>query len=227
MWSVRLPELLQSRSMSDRNLSIGEEIANSITHGVGLIASIVALPILLLRAGSSNDSSAVTGAAIFGVTLIFLYATSTVYHALPLSKGKHFFRVLDHSAIYLLIAGTYTPFALGPLRGAWGWTLLSIIWALALFGIGSKVVGGFRLPYLSTGLYLAMGWLIVVAIKPLVENIPPAGLLWLLAGGLAYTGGVVFYAMKRVRYNHMIWHLFVAAGSVCHFIAVLGYAIPS
>ena len=213
--------------MSDRDLSIGEEIANSITHGLGLVASIAGLPILLIRASSSSDPSAVPGAVIFGVTLILLYGTSTIYHALPLSKGKHLFRVLDHSAIYLLIAGTYTPFALGPLRGAWGWTLLATIWALALVGIGSKVVGGFGLPWLSTGLYLAMGWLIVVAIKPLIENIPRAGLFWLAAGGLAYTGGVAFYANKRVRYTHMIWHLFVTAGSVCHFIAVLGYAIPA
>ncbi len=211
--------------MLDRVLSIGEEAANSITHGLGLIASIGALPVLLARARSSNDPSVITGATIFGVTLILLYAASTVYHALPLSTGKQFFRVLDHSAIYLLIAGTYTPFALGPLRGPWGWTLLAIIWTLALIGIGSKVIAGFKLPHLSTGLYLLMGWLIVVAIKPLIENIPSAGLLWLAAGGLAYTGGVVFYAMKRVRYAHMIWHLFVAAGSVCHFIAVLGYAI--
>jgi hemolysin III len=218
---------MRSQSMSERDLSVSEEIANSITHGVGLIASIAGLPILLLRARSSNDASAIPGAIIFGVTLILLYATSTVYHALPLSKGKRLFRVLDHSAIYLLIAGTYTPFALGPLRGAWGWTLLALIWGLALVGIGSKVFVGFTLPHLSTGLYLLMGWLIVIAIKPLVENIPLAGLLWLTAGGLAYTGGVAFYNMKRVRYNHMIWHLFVAAGSVCHFIAVLGYAIPA
>jgi hemolysin III len=213
--------------MPDRALSIGEEIANSITHGLGLLASISALPFLLLRARSSNDPSAMTGATIFGVTLILLYAASTVYHALPLSKGKRFFRVLDHSAIFLLIAGTYTPFALGPLRGRWGSTLLIVIWALALIGIGSKVLVGFLSPRLSTGLYLLMGWLIVVAIKPLVENIPLSGILWLAAGGLAYTGGVVFYKMNRVRYSHMIWHLFVAAGSVCHFIAVLGYAIPA
>jgi len=211
--------------MLDRVLSIGEEAANSISHGLGLIASIGALPVLLARARSSNDPSVTIGATVFGLTLILLYAASTVYHALPLSTGKQFFRVLDHSAIYLLIAGTYTPFALGPLRGPWGWTLLAIIWTLALIGIGSKVIAGFKLPHLSTGLYLLMGWLIVVAIKPLIENIPSAGLLWLAAGGLAYTGGVVFYAMKRVRYAHMIWHLFVAAGSVCHFIAVLGYAI--
>ena len=213
--------------MPDRNLSIGEEIANSITHGVGLVASIVALPFLLVRANASSDPSAIHGVAIFGATLILLYATSTVYHALPLSKGKRFFRVLDHSAIFLLIAGTYTPFALGPLRGPWGWTLLTIIWTLALLGIISKFAMGFGLPHLSTGLYLAMGWLIVIAIKPLLENVPRAGVFWLAAGGLAYTGGVAFYSAKRMRYNHMIWHLFVAAGSACHYIAVLGYAIPA
>jgi hemolysin III len=213
--------------MLDRVLTLGEEIANSITHGVGLIASLVAFPVLLVRAQSSSDSSAVAGAAIFGATLILLYATSTVYHALPISKGKQLFRVLDHSAIYLLIAGTYTPFALGPLRGPWGSTLLVVIWTLAVIGIVSKLTIGFRLPHLSTALYLLMGWLIVVAIKPLVETIPPAGLLWLAAGGVAYTGGVVFYNMKRVRYSHMIWHLCVAAGSVCHFIAVLRYAIKA
>lgn len=213
--------------MLDRALTIGEEIANSITHGVGLIASVIAFPVLLVRAQSSSDESAVVGAAIFGVTLILLYATSTVYHALPISKGKQLFRVLDHSAIYLLIAGTYTPFALGPLRGPWGSTLLVVIWTLALIGIVSKLTIGFRFPHLSTALYLLMGWLIVVAIKPLVETIPRAGLLWLAAGGLAYTGGVVFYNMKRVRYAHMIWHLCVAAGSVCHFIAVLRYAIKA
>jgi hemolysin III len=213
--------------MLDRVLTIGEEVANSITHGVGLIASLIAFPVLLVRAQSSSDSTAVVGATIFGATLILLYATSTVYHALPISKGKQLFRVLDHSAIYLLIAGTYTPFALGPLRGPWGSTLLVVIWALAVIGIASKLTIGFRLPHLSTALYLLMGWLIVVAIKPLVETIPRAGLLWLAAGGVAYTGGVVFYAMKRVRYAHMIWHLCVAAGSVCHFIAVLRYAIKA
>jgi hemolysin III len=212
--------------MLDRVLTIGEEIANSVTHGLGLLASLAAVPVLLLKARSSNDPSALLGAAIFGLTLILLYATSTIYHALPISKGKQLFRVLDHSAIYLLIAGTYTPFALGPLRGPWGTGLLVVIWALALIGIASKVIGGFKFPYLSTGLYLLMGWLIVVAIKPLIENVPTAGLLWLAAGGLAYTGGVVFYSMKRVPYSHMIWHLCVTVGSICHYIAVLSYAIP-
>jgi len=206
-------------------LSLGEEIANSITHGLGLVASIAALPVLLMKARSSNDSSVVVGATIFGLSLILLYAASTVYHALPLSNAKRFFRVVDHSAIYLLIAGTYTPFALGPLHGPWGTALLVVIWALALGGIASKLIVGLRLRHASTAMYLVMGWLIILAIKPLVENVPRAGLAWLAAGGIAYTGGVVFYAMKRVRYSHMIWHLFVAAGSVCHFMAVLGYAL--
>ena len=134
---------------------------------------------------------------------------------------------MDHASIYLLIAGTYTPFALGPLRGPWGWSLLIVIWTLAVAGIIAKASIGFRMPHLSTAVYLMMGWLIVIAIKPLVANVPPVGIFWLAAGGLAYTGGVVFYAMKTVRYSHMVWHLFVAAGSVCHFIAVLGYAISS
>jgi hemolysin III len=213
--------------MSDRILSLGEEIANSITHGLGLVASIVAFPILLVRARSSSDPMIITGAAVFGFSLILLYGASTVYHALPLSDAKRYFRVVDHSAIYLLIAGTYTPFALGPLRGPWGTALLVVIWAMALTGIVSKLLVGLRLRHASTAMYLLMGWLVIVAIKPLVQNVPLTGLLWLAAGGMAYTGGVVFYSMKRVPYSHMIWHLFVAAGSACHFMAVLGYALAA
>jgi len=209
----------------DRELSIGEEIANSVTHGLGLVASLVAFPVLLLRANSSEAPYAMTGAIVFGSTLVLLYATSTIYHALPISTGKRLFQALDHSAIYLLIAGTYTPFVLGPLRGRWGWSLLAVIWGLALIGVASKLT--FRIPRASLVLYLIMGCLIVVAIKPLVQTVPLPGLLWIAAGGVAYTGGVVFYSMKHVPYAHMVWHLFVAAGSVCHFIAVLLYAIPA
>jgi hemolysin III len=212
--------------MTDRVLSIGEEIGNSVTHGIGLIASILGLPVLIVRAAASGDKAIVTGAAIFGGTLILMYATSTVYHFLPVSRAKRLFRGLDHAAIYLLIAGTYTPFALGPLRGRWGWTLLAIIWTLAILGIVAKSAIGFRFARLSTAVYLLMGWLILVAIKPVLENVPRIGIEWLFAGGVAYTGGVVFYAMKRVRFSHMVWHLFVAAGTVCHYIAVLGFAIP-
>ncbi len=213
--------------MTERVLSLGEEIGNSITHGVGLLASLVGLPVLIVRAASSGDKTVVTGVAIFGSTLILLYAASTIYHSLPVSKAKTLFRVLDHAAIYLLIAGTYTPFALGPLRGRWGWTLLAIIWTLAFIGIATKATIGFKLPRLSTAVYLLMGWLMLVAIKPLLDNVPRAGIVWLIAGGLAYTAGVIFFSMERVRFSHMVWHLFVATGSVCHFIAVLGFAIPT
>ncbi len=211
--------------MTHRPQSIGEEIANSITHGAGLLASIAAL-VLLLAKSWQHDVLQVVGSATFGVTLVVLYAASTLYHSIPKQTTKRIFRILDHNAIYLLIAGTYTPFMLGSLRGWLGWTLLAIIWALAFLGILAKWIYRFRFPRLSTALYLAMGWLIVVAIGPLTKQVPAAGLWWLLAGGLCYTGGVAFYATdQRLRYGHAIWHVFVAAGSVCHFIAVFWYAI--
>jgi hemolysin III len=147
-----------------------------------------------------------------------------LYHALPRNRAKRVFRILDHGAIFLLIAGTYTPFTLGPLRGAWGWTLLGLVWVLALAGVVFKAVGGVRYPKLSTCLYIAMGWLIIVVIEPLRLNVPVPGFLWLLAGGIAYTAGVAFFAPKRLRYSHFVWHLFVMAGTACHFAAVLWYA---
>ena len=172
-----------------------------------------------------GDARQIVGGAVFGATLVLMYSTSTLYHALPSGTAKRVFRVLDHAAIYLLIAGTYTPFMLGVMRGAWGWTLLVIVWSLALFGIVAKSTLGFRYPRLSTALYLAMGWLIVVAVRPLVTYVQPAGLAWLAAGGLAYTGGVAFYVTDtRLRFGHALWHLFVIAGSVCHFVGVLRYA---
>jgi hemolysin III len=213
--------------MADRPQTLGEEIANSLTHGAGLVASLAALPVLVLATAGRHDPWQLVGGAIFGVTLVLLYLASTLYHAIPAPRAKGVLRVLDHSAIYLLIAGTYTPFTLGPLRGPWGWTLLGTIWTLALLGVTAKLIVGFRFPRLSTVLYVAMGWLVVVAIHPLVTNVSPAGLAWLLAGGACYTGGVVFYATDgRLRYGHALWHLFVVAGSSCHFVAVLGYAAP-
>ena len=211
----------------DRALSIGEEVANSLTHGLGLVASLIALPVLVFKAQLSSGPYALTSAIVFGSTLVLLYAASTIYHALPISTGKQFFRVIDHSAIYLLIAGTYTPFALGPLRGRWGWSLLVVIWVMALIGIASRLMKGFGLRHASTVLYLVMGWMILVALKPLIQSVPPQGLFWIAAGGIAYTGGVAFYKMNHVPYAHMVWHVFVAAGSACHFIAVLVYAIPA
>jgi hemolysin III len=210
--------------MVERRLSLGEEIANSVTHGVAALASVVALPILLVVAIARGDPWQVVGGTIFGATLVMLYLASTLYHALPHPRAKRVFRVLDHSAIYLLIAGTYTPFALGALRGPWGWTLLGAVWTLAALGITAKATLGFRFPRLSTGVYVAMGWLALIAVRPLLAHVGVAGMMWLLAGGLCYTAGVIFFAWERLPYGHMVWHLFVAAGSVCHFFAVLWYA---
>lgn len=208
-----------------RAQSAGEEIANSISHGVGALAAITAIPILIVSALRDGDTSNIVGAAIFGVTLLLLYLASTIYHALPPGKAKRVFVLLDHSAIFLLIAGTYTPFTLGVLRGAWGWGLFGAVWGLALLGVLAKAKFGARHQALSTGLYLTMGWLVLVAVKPLMTLVPLAGLLWLLAGGLAYTLGVVFFVLdSRVRYAHFVWHLFVVSGSLCHFMAVLWYA---
>jgi hemolysin III len=204
--------------------SLGEEIANSVSHGVGLLAAIVAAPILIVAAVWRGGAAGIVGASIFAATVVVLYSTSTLYHALPESRAKRVFRVLDHGAIFLLIAGTYTPFTLGVLRGAWGWTLFGLVWGLALAGVALKASGGVRYPVLSTSLYLAMGWLVLIAVKPLWDRVPMWGLFWLLAGGLAYTVGVAFFAAKRVRYGHFVWHLFVLVGTVCHFIAVLRYA---
>lgn len=156
--------------------------------------------------------------------MCLLYLASTIYHALPENRAKRLFNVLDHSAIYLLIAGTYTPFALGALRGPWGWTLFGLVWGLALLGVGLKASKRLNRPAISTGLYLAMGWLVIIAVKPLLERVPEGGLWWLVAGGLAYTGGVVFFVFdNRWRYSHFIWHLFVLGGTACHFFAVLWY----
>ncbi|MGH7663097.1 MAG: PAQR family membrane homeostasis protein TrhA [Gemmatimonadaceae bacterium] len=209
-----------------RLVSTGEEIANSITHGAGLVASIVALPVLVVAAVADDDRWQVVGNAIFGATLILLYASSTLYHALPRqSAAKRVFRVIDHSAIYLLIAGTYTPFALGALRGPWGWSLLGTTWGLASVGIALKTIRGFGRQWLSTTVYLLMGWLALVAIHPLLTHVGLRGLAWMAAGGLCYTAGVAFFAWdRRLRYSHLVWHLFVIAGSVCHFFAVLWHA---
>jgi hemolysin III len=212
---------------SERRLSLGEEIANAVTHGVGLVASILAIPILLGAAAAGGDTGLFVATAIFAATLVLLYATSTLYHALPPSRAKRICRVLDHSAIYLLIAGTYTPFAVGILRGGWGWGLLGVIWVLAVLGILFKALGGLRFPRLSTFLYLGMGWLAVLVLRPLAAALPWTGLAWIVGGGLLYTAGVLFYVWERPRYSHMIWHLFVLGGSVCHFVAVLWYALPT
>lgn len=214
-----------SPASSKRVQSREEEIANSISHGLGLIAALVATPILVRHAIRHGEPGFVVGASIFAATMVLLYLASTLYHALPDGRAKAVFRVIEHSAIFLLIAGTYTPFTLGVLRGAWGWTLLGLVWGLAVAGVALKALNRMSHPILSTGLYLVMGWLIVIAAGPLSARVPASGLLWLVAGGLAYTLGVIFYALdSRLRYGHFIWHLFVMAGTASHYFAVLWHA---
>jgi hemolysin III len=205
--------------------SLGEEIANSVSNGIGFLAAVTATPVLIFSAVQRGSIAGIVGVSVFAATMVLLYMTSTLYHALARNKAKSVFQVLDHSAIFLLIAGTYTPFTLGVLKGAWGWTLFGLVWGIAVLGIVLKSVRGARHQRLSTILYLAMGWLIIIAIKPLWFNMPFWGLFWLLAGGAAYTAGVGFYAAGRIRYSHFIWHLFVIVGTACHFIAVLKYAV--
>ena len=202
----------------------GEEIANSVSHGVGFLGAVAAAPVLVLSAVRDGGAARIAGASVFAAAMVMLYLTSTLYHALPPNRAKRVFQVLDHAAIFLMIAGTYTPFTLGVLRGAWGWTLFGIVWGLALAGVVLAAAGGMRYPKLTTSLYLAMGWLILIAVKPLWQRMPSEGLFWLAAGGIAYTVGVVFYAANRVRYCHFVWHLFVLAGTACHFVAVLRFA---
>lgn len=202
--------------------SRGEEIANSLTHGLGLLLSIAGLAVLVTLAALRSDAWAVTACAIFGTSLVLLYASSTLYHSLRAPRLKQAVRVVDHGAIFMLIAGTYTPFMLVNIRGPWGWSLFGVVWALAVAGITLKIffTGRFRL--LSTLIYLFMGWIVLVAFKPLVEALSRPGLIMLFAGGLAYSLGTVFYLWKRLPYHHAVWHLFVLAGSICHFFAVLG-----
>lgn len=203
---------------------VGEAIANSATHGLGLLASLVALPILVVAA-SNRGALEITGAAIFGASLVILYGASTVYHSFAHSHARRLLRLIDHSAIYLLIAGSYTPFALGPLRGLFGNMLLVSVWTMAILGVVLKSRRGLGRPWLSTSLYIGMGWISVLAIRPLMTHVGSAGVWWLVAGGLCYTGGVVFYATDhKVRYGHAVWHLFVLAGSTCHFFAVLWHS---
>jgi hemolysin III len=205
---------------------MGEEFANSVSHGAGFVAAAIGTPILLAEAARHGGLSELVGASVFVATVMLAYLASTLYHATPWPRAKSMLRAVDHGSIFLLIAGTYTPFTLGVLRGGWGWTLFGLVWTLALAGVAMKALGGVRLRKLSMAVYLGMGWLIVIAIVPLMERMPPAGLAWLVAGGLAYTGGVFFYALDRYRYCHFIWHLFVLTGTFCHFVAVMHYASP-
>ena len=203
-----------------------EEIANSVSHGIGVGLSIAALALLVTFASLMGDPWRIVSFSIYGATLILLYLSSTLYHGFKRPTLKRLFRVFDHAAIYLLIAGTYTPFLLVTMRGAWGWSLFGIIWGLAVTGIVTTVLFMERLRILSVLTYLGMGWMVVIAIRPLVDSLPFGGMVLLAIGGVLYTLGVVFYILKRIPFNHAIWHLFVLGGSISHFFSILLYVLP-
>ncbi len=208
----------------ERRPTVGEEIANSLSHGVGLALAIAGTPILIIAAVRYGTVWNTVGVSVFGASMIALYLASTLYHALTHDGAKRFFRVLDHSAIFILIAGTYTPFTFGVMRGPWGWTLFGLVWGLALLGVIKKAIFGAQYVWLSVVLYLLMGWLVLIAGPQVWQRVPLTGLAWLLAGGVAYTTGIAFFAAHRFRYTHFAWHLFVVAGTACHFFAVLWYS---
>ena len=224
MVSITAKQALPGSRSNRRLQTYREELANALSHGVAMLGAVAAVPVLVIGA-VQDGGMAIIGASVFVATLLFLYLASMIYHALPAGKSKRIFLIVDHCAIYLLIAGTYTPFTLGILRGTWGWTLFGIVWGLALVGILLKTIFGTRYPVFSIALYLAMGWIVVIAAQPMLESVPIPGLLWLLGGGLAYTLGVVFFLIDhRLRFAHFVWHLFVVTGSCCHFVAVFRYA---
>lgn len=206
--------------------TLGEEIAHAVTHGLGTVLAIAGLTVLVAYSTVHGNAWHIVGSAIFGSTLVLMYAASTLYHSIPLPRARKVLRIIDHTMIYFLIAGSYTPFTLVTLNGPWGWTLFGITWGLALAGVVFKVFATGRFQKLSLAIYLAMGWCVIVAIRPLVETLATGGLVLLLIGGLCYTGGVMFYVRERLPYHHAIWHIFVLAGSVFHYFAVLFYVIP-
>ncbi|HEX7504939.1 MAG TPA: hemolysin III family protein [Syntrophales bacterium] len=203
-----------------------EELVNSLTHGTGALLSAAGLIVLVALACLHGTTLQIVSCSIYGTTLVLLYTASTLYHTVRSPRLKHIFKVIDHSCIYLLIAGTYTPFMLVTLHGSLGWTLFGLIWALAAAGIVFQIFFVYRFKILATVAYVLMGWVAVVAIKPLLEALPAGGFDWILAGGLVYTAGAFLYLWKRLPYNHAIWHLFVLGGSACHYVAVLLYVVP-
>ena len=206
--------------MKDREQTKEEEFTNAIIHGIGVILSIIAMVILVFRAYHHGDSWHLVSFSIYGISLIMLYLASTIYHSFPKGKWKNIFHIIDHSSIFLLIAGTYTPFTLIPLRGPWGWSLFGAIWVIALTGIIAKTIWFDRVKALSVVLYVGMSWLVVIAIKPLIESVNNISLIFLLTGGIFYTVGIIFYRWRRQKFAHAIWHVFVLAGSILHFFGV-------
>lgn len=204
-----------------------EEVFNSVTHGVGILVSIAALVLMVIFSYRYGSALHIVSAAVFGTTLVLLYTASTLYHSFQKPRLKRVFKIMDHSCIYALIAGTYTPFVLVTLRGALGWTIFGIVWSLTVLGILFKVFFINRFKIISTLAYVFMGWIIVVALKPLVHALPGSAIAWIVAGGVIYTLGTIFYSWKKIPFNHAIWHSFVLAGSACHVCAVMFYVIPS
>jgi len=214
-------------ALPQNKTSFGEELASSITHGIGALLAMTALIVMLTRAASRGDIWLIVACGIFGATLVLSYLASTLYHALPQPGTKNLFRLFDHAAIFLLIAGSYTPITLVTLRGPWGWSLFSIIWCLAITGILCEVFVAGRLALFRVAVYIIMGWTIVIATRPMLQLVATDGHLLLLWGGIAYTAGTIFYVWRRLPYNHAIWHLFVLAGSALHVLAILKYVIPA
>lgn len=219
--TVKVPKL-RSRAQTYR-----EEVANSVSHGVGLFFALIAAPLLFASAIRSGDKHRIIACGIYATTVVLMYAASMVYHGLPRGRAKFVCRIIDHGAIFLLIAGTYTPFMLGALWGPFGWTLLTLVWMFALVGVVLTAISRVKYPTLSTIVYLLLGWMIVVGARPLWYHMNHWGLFWIAAGGFAYTLGVAFFAADRMRYGHLVWHMCVLAGSACHYIAVTLYAFPS
>jgi len=203
-----------------------EERANIATHGFGLLCAVAGLPWLLWRAGRHGGVADIVAAGVFGISLIILYASSTVYHSAQRPELRARLRVLDHASIFFLIAGTYTPFTLLVLEGRIGWIIFCAVWGLALTGAGLKLFYTGHFHHLSTAMYVATGWMIVFAFEPLAASMPSGGILWLIAGGLSYTVGAILYSIKGIPFSHALFHLFVLVGSLCHFVAVLNYVLP-
>jgi hemolysin III len=215
-----------ANQLSESAYSLGEEIAHAVTHGIGIVLSIAGLVVLVTFASLYGNAWHITSSSIYGATLILLYTASTLYHGIPHPRVKRVLQRIDHAAIFLLIAGTYTPYTLVNLRGEWGWTLFGLVWGFAIFGVLLETLVKRRIKWLSISLYLGLGWLVVIAIKPLINNVATGGLILLLAGGLCYSLGVIFYLWKRLAYHHAVWHLFVMAGSLLHFFSILFYVLP-
>lgn len=227
------PQLVQLRAycrvprLRSRAQTYQEEIANSVSHGIGLFFALVAAPLLFANALRTGDPNRIIACGVYATTLVLMYTASMVYHGLPRGRAKFVCRIIDHGAIFLLIAGSYTPFMMGVLHGTFGWTLLACVWTFAIAGVILTAISRVKYPTLCTVVYLLLGWLFMVGVKPMWMHMNHWGLFWIALGGLSYTAGVAFFAADRLRYGHLVWHVFVILGSACHYIAVALYAFPS